>query len=208
MTTDGNPRPESAGRERLPGIFSALDELEAHAPAGERTIIVETGTIRGRGVEDRAEGPGGRRYDGWSTVAFARWLARRNVPGSVLYSIDRDPEAVRVSREHVGEALARWVRWVNRDSAAALSRWSVRVNLAYLDTGPDPWGLLVEWVLVVPWLRRPGIVVVDDTEPAPSGPRGKGTHLIPAARALGWEVVDFPASGNRRQSVIRPRHGG
>ena len=197
--------PQSAGRERLPGIFSALDELEACTPAGDPVVIVETGTVRGRAPG--AEGPGERGYDGWSTVAFARWLERRNVRGSILYSIDRDPEAVRVSREIVGDELVRWVRWVNEDSAAALSRWTARVNLAYLDTGPDPWGLFVEWVLVVPWLLSPGIVVVDDTEPSSSGRRGKGTHLIPAACALGWELVDLPASGNRRQSVIRPRRG-
>ncbi len=137
-------------------------------------------------------------------MACARWLAGRDVRGSVLYSIDRDPEAVKVSREIVGDELARWVKWMNMDSAVALGQWSEPVNLAYLDTGPDPWGLFVEWVLLLPWLSRPGIVVVDDTEPAPSGPRGKGTHLIPAARALGWEVVDFPAAGNRQQSVIRP----
>ncbi len=201
--------PESAGPERLPGIFKALEELERCTPPGEPVTIVETGTVRGRRLG--SDGPGDHGYDGWSTVAFARWLARRGVEGSFLYSIDRDPGAAKTSRAVVGDELARWVRWLPIDSARALAGWSARVNVAYLDTGPEPWGLLVEWALVAPWLWRPGLVVVDDTEPAPSGPRGKGTYVIPAARALGWEPGDFSASGNRRQTVLRPprnRNGG
>ena len=197
--------PRSAGAGRLPGVFSALEELESCVPAGEPVVIVETGTVRGRGL--RSDRPGERGYDGWSTVAFARWLARRGVPGSVLYSVDRDPGAVLVSREVLGDELGRWVEWMCIGSADAFSRWSERVNLAYLDTGPDPWGLFVEWVLLMPWLSRPGLVVVDDTEPAASGPRGKGTHLIPAARALGCRIVDFDATGNRKQTVIRAEPG-
>jgi hypothetical protein len=178
---EGMPTPHAprvpAGNLRESTIRKVMDRL----PSG-RLVVVETGTLRDASLE-------ARQGDGWSTVVLAECLAKRNDPGSRLYSIDINPEFIDVSKSAVDLDLHPWVRWVCSDAVEAIRTLPVKaIDLLYLDSSDDPREILAEFEEAEPKLAPHSIVVVDDTGPYHAGPFGKGTLLIPEAQKRGWKA--------------------
>ena len=184
---------KSLGQKR--GMPSAPQAVEAPHNLREETlkevvnalpqhplIIVETGTLRDAS-------PAARLSDGWSTYTLAQALADRAIPESRLYSIDIEPAYIETSKKAVPSALHPWVSWVCRDARLAIRELDVpRIDLLYLDSSDDPAEIMEEFECALPKLTRESVVVVDDTGPYHAGPDGKGTVILPKARAMGWTV--------------------
>jgi hypothetical protein len=144
-----------------------LDRLSAEL--ARPLAILETGSIRNEREEYRLN-------DGWSTLAFARWVERE---GGHATSIDLDTAAAdRVLarhglREHV--ELRQGYSLVVLDE---LVKAGARVDFLFLDTDNDPQLILSEYLLGRRLVGSPGVVIIDDVDP------GQGAHKGDAV--LAW----------------------
>lgn len=156
-----------------------LDRLSAEL--ARPLDILETGSIRDGREEYRLN-------DGWSTLAFARWVARE---GGRAVSVDLNPDvadevlARHGVREHV--ELRQGHSLVVLDEMVKAGR---RVDLLFLDTDNDPQLILSEYLLGRQIVGSPGVVVVDDVDP------GLGAHKGDAV--LAWLAGRTPYRIERR----------
>jgi hypothetical protein len=137
-------------------IFMYLDQL------GRAIGIVETGCVR---MRDNWAG------DGQSTLLFDRYIS--NLPGSVVYTVDSNPNATRLCKEMVSERIK-----VHTDDSVAFLTRLVRnrppdlptIDLLYLDSfdfdfdNPLPSAAhhLKELLAILPAITPQTLVVVDD----------------------------------------------
>jgi cephalosporin hydroxylase len=179
-------------------IFTYLDRFDR--PIG----VIETGCVR---QQDNWAG------DGQSTILFDKYAEFH--PGSVVYSVDLDPQATALCRSlvsdrvwiHTGDSIA-WLKSLTDHPPAALKH----VDLLYLDSydvdldDPMPSAVhhLKELVAIAPLLSSGTLVVVDDSPSSFIGvpdqnnlvkpirpPRigGKGRLIAEYAAQIGAEVL-------------------
>jgi hypothetical protein len=162
-------------------IFAYLDRFDR--PVG----IIETGCLR---QQDNWAG------DGQSTILFDRYAESH--PGSAVFSVDRDPEAVALCRSlvgervhiHVGDSLA-YLKSLADHPPAGLEF----LDLLYLDSfdvdfdDPVPSAIhhLKELLAVAPLVWSETLVVVDDSP---------------------WSYLGVPHAGNGVQAIRPPRISG
>jgi cephalosporin hydroxylase len=179
-------------------IFTYLDGFDR--PIG----VIETGCVR---QQDNWAG------DGQSTILFDKYAEFH--PGSVVYSVDLDPQATALCRSlvsdrvwiHTGDSIA-WLKSLTDHPPAALKH----VDLLYLDSydvdldDPMPSAVhhLKELVAIAPLLSSGTLVVVDDSPSSFIGvpdqnnlvkpirpPRigGKGRLIAEYAAQIGADVL-------------------
>jgi hypothetical protein len=183
--------------ETFAKMFAYLDRLDR--PVG----IVETGCVR---KPDITAG------DGASTILFDKYAESH--PGSVVYSVDIDPEATALARSLVSAR----VRIETGDSVAFLRRLAEAppsdlafLDLLYLDSLDCEWDNVVpsavhhlkELAAIGPLLAADTLVVVDDSpssvvgividnkfrQVAPSAIGGKGKYVAEYAKQVGAELA-------------------
>ena len=179
-------------------MFEYLDRFDR--PVG----IIETGCTRH---------PNSFKRDGASTVLFDKYAEFH--PGSVVYTVDINPEATSVCRSLVSER----VKIETADSVAFLSRLSndrpadlAFVDLVYLDSYDLDWENvtpsathhLKELVAIIPLVSAETLVVVDDSPQSffgvvsetrfnsvgiPGTVGGKGKYVAEYAAQVGAEPL-------------------
>jgi len=179
-------------------IFTYLDRFD------RPIAIIETGCVRQR---DNWAG------DGQSTLLFDKYAEFHS--GSVVFSVNRDPQAVALCRSlvsdrvriHTGDSIA-WLKSLTDDPPAGLRQ----VDLLYLDSydvdfdDPLPSAIhhLKELVAIAPLLSAGTLVAVDDSPSSfigvhnqnnsfnlmrPPKIDGKGRLIAEYAAQIGAEVL-------------------
>ncbi len=169
-------------------MFEYLDNLD------KPVTIIETGCVRSAG---------NWAGDGQSTVLFDRYVRTR--PGSIVHTVDIDPEATAVCSGLVGNA----VTVHTGDSVAVLHRLAQRlakaqdvVDLLYLDSfdvdpgNPVPSAVhhLKELVSIAPVATEQTLVVVDDSPSTAQVIAVDGTYKLlgtPTVGGKGKYVAEY-----------------
>lgn len=150
-------------------LFSLID--------GEM-LIVETGTIR-------SDEPRYVRGDGHSARKFAEYL-RFN--GGVLYSIDIDPEAVKLAKSILNIQYADVeIHVIHSDSVEWLLNFEQEIDILYLDSANDSKLILNEAKAGCPKLKEGGYILIDDIDES-LGEKGK--LVIPYLEKQGYELIE------------------
>lgn len=140
-------------------------------------VIVETGTIRNNE-------PRYMRGDGHSARKFAEYL-RYN--GGVLYSIDIDPDAVKLAKSILNIQYSDIeIHVINSDSVQWLSNFEGDIDVLYLDSANDSELILNEAKAGCPKLKKGGYLLIDDIDES-LGEKGK--LVIPYLEKEGYELI-------------------
>ena len=162
-------------RPKLMGRAGTFGKMFEHLDTFDRPVtIIETGCNRRDPSEEESW-----KGDGCSTVLFDRYVDARN-DGSIILSVDINPEAVTMARKHVQHAHI-----VTRDSVKFLSQQAKlwvhdgypEPDLLYLDSFDfDPSNPLpsaihhhAELMAAMPMIRSDTLVVVDDSPACRTG---------------------------------------
>lgn len=139
--------------------------------------IFETGSLRT---------PGNWGGDGQSTLLFEQFV--RSIPGSDVWSIDINEDAVKTAKEAAPSAVV-----MRGDSVALLNEYMGHpINLLYLDSADDPVNTLMELCAAMPHLTDGSVVLVDDIP-------GKGPLVCEYMRRAGVHEL---ASGYQKAWVL------
>ena len=143
----------------------------------EPKVIVETGTIR-------SEGAG----DGHSTLRFAKYVTKN---GGKFFSVDNNPEAVRISKKVCGYkiplSLSSDVNIIHDDSLNFLSNFKQKIDVLYLDSANDKHLILKEAKIAISKLKKDSIIMIDDA--GKDAQAEKGDLVMPWLEENGWEMV-------------------
>ncbi|WP_068471337.1 class I SAM-dependent methyltransferase [Candidatus Protochlamydia phocaeensis] len=164
--------------KRYASLKLALDLMSQR----QAKIVVETGTARC--------GAQGFIGDGSATLIFGEWALDH---GSLLYSVDINPDAITAARMSIGPYNPN-VQLVCQDSIAFLSQFNQSIDFLYLDSfdydifnpGPSQEHHLKEILAVYPKLTDNSVIMIDDCD-VPGG--GKGALVIPYLIDKGWKVL-------------------
>lgn len=153
-------------------------------------VIVETGTTR-------------------SNLGFSTHFLARIAKGEdgVLCSVDCNPKSLAFSRTFIANKypdLLPFIQFHKSSSIAYLNGLPLgSVDLAYLDSAPDPETIFSEAQAIFPALRPGAGIVIDDTEKGKIGPQGKGSLAIPWLQAQGFDARSWASSGKRVTALRR-----
>lgn len=152
--------------------------------------IVECGTIRNPNFEDN--------NDGLNTYHVAQWMKDHPEEGHEFYSFEISAGAIRGCREFlaVNGGLDQFVQFGLGDADPLLEHFCLGIDLCYLDAGANIHENLAQYARAMKWLRKPGLIIIDDVYDSRNANRGLLTVAI--ARLDGLKVANL--SG--RQALI------
>lgn len=148
-------------------LIRELDALRARLGRDELKIL-ETGCIR---VAD----PSYQDSDGWSTLAFARYVKEY---GGTLDSIDLDTTVAETVLNDEGLAAT----FHSGYSIEVLARFAVKLedfDVIMLDTENDAQLILHEYLVAKHLVRDKGLIVFDDIDMSEGSGAVKGHQVVP-----------------------------